>query len=400
MPFSVRPLRWLRSLLVPVIATLLTALPQTVAPAAAAVIRQQEWPLDAQHFDAPAIWQLTRGQGITVAVVDSGVDATHPDLTGQVLRGTGFIGDPNDTGQSDISADSHGTAIGGIIAGTGAAQSGTGMIGLAPKAKILPVRVGAQGAVTPVSLAQGIKYAADHHAQVINISLATPTPDPLLREAVDYALGKDAVLVAAAGNSGQDGNPLMYPAAFPGVINVTGTDQQDRFWPVSESSSHSTLAAPSTNIYSTNNQGQYVQAEGTSYGAAYVSAAAALVRSAHPGLAACQIIQRLIASARLPDGHSAHDKQYGYGIANPLAAIQSTAAAPGGTNPLLADPAVRSPGTRLWGMVAISVTGGLALAIVGMAVLLRRRRKRRHPRPLATEPAKRPKVTVKTRRRQ
>ncbi|MEV5283127.1 type VII secretion-associated serine protease mycosin [Streptomyces sp. NPDC052811] len=399
MPPGIRPLRWPQTLLALVAATALTALPQSATSAAAVVIRQQEWPLDAQHFDAASIWPLTRGQGATVAVVDSGVDASHPDLAGQVLRGTGFIGDPNDTGQSDISTDSHGTAIAGIIAGTGTAQNGSGMIGLAPQAKILPVRVGAQGAVTPLSLAQGIKYAADHHAQVINVSLATPTPDPVLREAVDYALGKDAVLVAAAGNSGQDGNPLMYPAAFPGVIDVTGTDSQGRFWPVSESSPRSTLAAPSTNIYSANNQGQYVQAEGTSYGAAYVSAAAALVRAAHPGLTAAQTIQRLITSAQHPHGPGTHDNQYGYGVVSPLAALQSTADTPDGTNPLLAAPTSGPNTDSRSRTVAIGIAGGLTVVTVGAVVMLRLRRRTTRPHSIAPPPpAKRPKTPANGKR--
>lgn len=150
MPPDIRPYRWPQALLALVAAITLTALPQTTTPAAAVVIRQEEWPLDAQHFDADSIWRLTQGQGVTVAVIDSGVDATHPDLAGQVLPGTGFIGDPKDTGQSDISSDSHGTAIAGIIAGTGTAQGGSGMIGLAPAQRSFP-SVSAHRAPSPRS---------------------------------------------------------------------------------------------------------------------------------------------------------------------------------------------------------------------------------------------------------
>ncbi|MFF4738199.1 S8 family serine peptidase [Streptomyces sp. NPDC001262] len=257
-------------------------MPQDVSTAHAAVIRQAEWPLDTRHLNADAIWHITEGQGVTVAVIDSGVQADHPDLTGQVVPGVGFLGDSHDRGQADISGDSHGTAIAGIIAGTGAANGGYGMIGLAPKAKILPVRVTVHATVEPTALAQGITYAADHHAQVINVSLGMPTPDPVLRRAIDYAIGKDAVIVASAGNNGRSGDPTLYPAAFPGVVDVTGVNSAGRFWPVSESGPRTTLAAPAIGIYSTNNRGQYVDAEGTSYAAAYVSAAAALVRSAAP----------------------------------------------------------------------------------------------------------------------
>ncbi|MCX3058379.1 type VII secretion-associated serine protease mycosin [Streptomyces beihaiensis] len=345
------------------------------SPADAVVIRQSEWPLT--QFHADRIWHISRGQGVTVAVIDSGVDASHPDLKGQVLQGTGFIGDSTDKGQTDVSGDSHGTAIAGIIVGTGRADHGNGMTGLAPKSTVLPIRVTTNAAAEPTSLAEGIKYAADHHAQVINISSGMTTPDPLLREAVDYALGKDAVVVASAGNDGQDGNPAMYPAAFPGVIDVTGTDSGQRFWPHSESGPSSTLAAPAVDIYSTNNRGQYVKADGTSYAAAYVSAAAALVRSAFPHLSAGQTIRRLIETARKPGGGKGHDDQYGYGVIDPLAALQAPASTNGATvNPLLSDhPLGSHPGTRTGWFAGIGVGGAAGLGAAAVAWIVIRRRK-------------------------
>ncbi|POX44926.1 type VII secretion-associated serine protease mycosin [Streptomyces sp. Ru72] len=336
-------------------------------------IRQSEWPLT--QFQADKVWHISQGQGITVAVIDSGVDAAHPDLKGQVLQGAGFLGDPGDNGQTDISSDSHGTAIAGIIAGTGKANGGNGMTGLAPKTKVLPVRVTTNGTAEPTALAEGIKYAADHHAQVINISTGTTTPEPLLREAVNYALGKDAVIVASAGNEGQNGNPPMYPAAFPGVIDVTGTDSSGHFWPVSESGPQSTLAAPATDIYSTNDRGQYVKADGTSYAAGYVSAAAALVRSAFPHLTVGQTIRRLISTARRPGG-SGHDDQYGYGLVNPLAAVRSPAAISGSAaNPLLSTrPLGDHTDTGIGWLIGISVGGAVALTATSVWIVIRRRK--------------------------
>jgi len=373
-------------LLCSVVAAALSTL-MTSTSAAAVVIRQSEWPLDSSHFQAETIWRISQGQGITVAVVDSGVDAAHPDLAGQVLHGAGFLGDKQDNGQTDISSDSHGTAITGIIAGTGKANDGSGMTGLAPKAKILPIRVSTDGSAEPTAIAEGIKYAADHHAQVINISLGTTTPDPLLREAVNYALNKDAVVIASAGNEGQNGDPPMYPAAFPGVIDVTGVDTNNGFWPVSESGPRSTLAAPATDIYSTNNQGQYVNAEGTSYAAAYVSAAAALVRSAFPHLTAGQVIRRLITNAdQGHQGSKGHDDQYGYGILDPLAALRAPAATDGGpANPLLAAHPVDTASRSSTGLViGISATSALAVAAASTLLAMRRRRpstKANAPRP-------------------
>lgn len=119
----------------------------------------------------------------------------HPDLAGQVIPGTGFMGETGDTGQSDLSGDSHGTSIAAIIAGSGAGNNGTGMIGLAPKARILPVRVSFGANVELIALAKGIFYATDHHANVINISEGTPAPDPTIRAAINYALGHNVVVV-------------------------------------------------------------------------------------------------------------------------------------------------------------------------------------------------------------
>ncbi|MCE3033688.1 type VII secretion-associated serine protease mycosin [Streptomyces sp. CMSTAAHL-2] len=360
----------------------------TADPSAeAAGIRQAEWPL--KQFQAEKAWGISQGQGVTVAVIDSGVDSAHPDLKGQILQGTGFIGDPRDNGQTDISDDSHGTAIAGIIAGTGKANAGNGMTGLAPKSKVLPVRVSTSAAADPITIAEGIKYAADHHAQVINISAGTTTPDPLLREAVTYALGKDAVIIASAGNDGENGNPAMYPAAFPGVIDVTGTDSSSHFWPVSESGPAATLAAPATDIYSANNRGQYVRAEGTSYAAGYVSAAAALVRSAFPHLSAGQTIRRLISTATRSGG-SGHDDQYGYGLIDPLAALRAPAAVNGDTaNPLLsANPLGKRTNTGTEGATLIAM-GGAAVALLCASawIVIRRRRNRSAKK---TDPAQAP----------
>ncbi|WP_329568547.1 type VII secretion-associated serine protease mycosin [Kitasatospora sp. NBC_01266] len=341
--------------------------------ASASAIRSNEWPLDGQHFNADRLWQITKGSGITVAVIDSGVDATHPDLTGQVLPGTGELGDPTDNGQIDTSADSHGTAIAGIIAGTGKSLDGQGMTGLAPEAKILPVRVSAGQQVDPGNLAQGIIWAVDHGASVINVSIGSPRPDPVLRQAVLYAQRKDAVIVASAGNSGTDGDPPMYPASFNGVLSVAGTDEDGKPWKESEFGPGISLAAPATNIYSTNNQGQYVNADGTSYAAAYVSAAAALVRSQETSLTAGQVIRRLITTTA--DHHDYPDAHVGMGELDPLAALTSTAAPGSPDNPLINLSRVTPPAENHSSTITIAiVTLGVALMALAAVVGLRRKR--------------------------
>ncbi|MFC1413038.1 S8 family serine peptidase [Streptacidiphilus sp. N1-12] len=339
-----------------------------------------EWPLQSAHFDAQKIWALTRGQGITVAVVDSGVAANHPDLTGQVLPGTSLLGDGDD-GRTDTSSESHGTAIAALIAGTGASAHGKGIIGLAPDAKILPVRVTSGSQVTAPLLAQGIIWAADHGAQIINVSIGSPTPDPLLKQAVAYAGRKDAVVVASAGNNGQTGNEMQYPAGFPGVVAVSGTDQNHAFWPTSASGPDITVAAPAAQIASAGDNGQYVQADGTSYAAGYVSAALALIRSHNPHLTAGQAIAALISTTR--DHHAVPDDQLGYGEIDPLAALTAPPAA-STTNPLLAPrPTAPTASPTLWAGLGVSAV--VLLAAGGVWLWWRRTRPRR-PTPGAAAP--------------
>lgn len=345
------------------------------APAARAdPVRTAEWPLDAHHYPADAIWQISRGTGVAVAVIDSGVAADHPDLVGQVLSGTSLLGDGGD-GRTDTSGDSHGTAIAGIIAGTGGPPPGNGMIGLAPGAKILPVRVAPGGQVSPSTLAQGIVWAADHGAKVINTSLGSPNPDPLLRQAVTYALSKDAVLVASAGNQGESDNAPMYPAAFPGVMSVSGIIQDGSFWKPSESGAGITIAAPAGDIYSTNDQREYVHADGTSYAAAYVSAAAALIRAHWPHLPANQVIKRLIATT--DEHHDQPDPYLGYGKLNPLAALKATVDTAGSDNPLLHPNTQAAKPQRQVPLISLALMA-LAITAAATTTALIRRRNRRH----------------------
>ena len=338
----------------------------TAPAASAADARSGEWPLDARHLRADQVWAASRGHGVTVAVLDTGCQGDHPDLAGQLLPGTGFAGVTGDTGQSDVSGDSHGTSIAAIIAGTGKNESGTGMIGLAPEAKILPVRVAVDGATEPVALAQGIFYATDHGAKIITISESTTTPDPNLRAAITHALNHNVVVVAAVGNNGQRGNPPGYPAYFPGVVAVTGVDANNQFWPQSQSGPQTTLAAPATNIVSANDHGGYLHGDGTSYAAPYVAATAALIASKYPTLTAGQIIRQMIDTA---DRHNdaQHDDQYGFGILNPLRALTSPATTASGI-PTLAPP---SDGPNWW-----LIIGGAALLTAASAGWLAYRRVR------------------------
>jgi type VII secretion-associated serine protease mycosin len=312
---------------------------------------------------------------VTVAVLDTGVDAAHPDLARRVLPGADVTGQAAN-GDVDTSPDSHGTSVAAVIAASGA----SGMTGLAPQAEILPVRVTDGTTVQPAALAEGVGYAATHGAKVINISMVTPLNSPEVRDAVEYAVQHDIVVVAAAGNEGQAGDPVEYPAALPGVVAVAGSTREGGVWPQGESGGYIALAAPAESIYSADDQGGYLTSAGTSYSAPYVSAAAALLRAKYPDETAGQIITRLIETA----SSSAHgrDDQSGYGIVDPYKALTAPVPAQK-ANPLAAVAGVKPTSAGGHGgasttvittvaAAAVVVLGGLVLA--GRILWQRRRR--------------------------
>ncbi|WP_261989543.1 S8 family serine peptidase [Streptomyces sp. uw30] len=272
-------------------------------------------------YDAEKVWKTSQGAGVTVAVVDSGVDAGHPDLTGQVLPGKDFTGD----GDPHLDENGHGTGMASLIAGHGHGANGSsGVKGLAPKAKILPVRVSANADATYTKdWATGVRYAVDQGASVINLSLndSTAYPGSRAAKAIAYAQEKDVVVVAGTGN---DSGTVNYPAALPGVVAVSAVDQALNFWSKSNTG-NVTVAAPGVQTPQadpTINSG-YAVADGTSGSTAYVSAIVALLRSKYPDLTAGQIINRLIKSASFLNnkGKTAPDKELGYGIARPGTAM-------------------------------------------------------------------------------
>lgn len=313
------------------------------SPASADSVRDGQWPL-AKYDAANKVWPISKGDGVTVAVIDSGVLATHQDLTGQVLAGTDLSGAGTD-GRSD--SDGHGTNMASLIAGHGHGDQ-SGVMGLAPGAKILPVRIdtisasdithsGGSGEIGP-----GIRFAVDHGAKVINISQGAG-PDAQARAAVSYAVSKDVIVVAATGNEGNHDEPVAYPASFPGVVAVGAVDQQGKVWDKSNRGPQVTLVAPGVGIYSAGSKStsDYSFSDGTSDSTAYVSAIAALIRSKYPNLSAGQVINRMIKSAvPPPDGSSVPDDSYGYGIASPSKALAPNPAVDNGpkNNPLLNRP--------------------------------------------------------------
>ncbi|MGP3999738.1 type VII secretion-associated serine protease mycosin, partial [Streptomyces sp. 8N706] len=295
-------------------------------------IRAQEWALDAIRVEDA--WRTTRGDGVTVAILDTGVDDQHPDLAGQVLTGKDLIG--FGAGRGDRAWARHGTAMAGIVAGRGHGPGREdGVLGVAPAAKILPVRViledadparkkarGARGN----ALAEGIRWAADHGADVINLSLGddSKSAHPEAREdaAVQYALSKGAVVVASAGNGGEEGDHVSYPAAYPGVIAVTAVDRYGSRAPFSTRRWYATVCAPGVDVVIADPDRHYYEGWGTSAAAAFVSGAVALVRSAHPDLSPVQIKKLLADTARdSPEGGRSDDR--GAGLVDAAAAIRA-----------------------------------------------------------------------------
>ncbi len=318
------------------VVTLTGALLLTTAPTASAdYVRDQQWALNA--FAAKDVWAESQGQGVTVAVVDSGVDASHPDLTGQVLEGKDFTGGGN--AQEDKMG--HGTSMASIIAGHGhGAGNSSGMMGLAPKAKILPLRT-LQTEKDPnhdETWAAAVRYAVDQGAKVINLSFSNDGGKTLSdgRAAIAYAQAHDVVVVAGSGNDGSIA--VDEPAALPGVVAVGAIDEKANRWDGSNTGKGLALMAPGVEVLSadmTRSQ-QYSLSTGTSDATAYVSAAAALVRAKYPDLTAGQIINRLIKSATFAHhkGLKAPDEEYGYGIVRPYSALTRDIPAGPKKNPL------------------------------------------------------------------
>lgn len=322
-------------------------------------------------------WDLSTGAGVTVAVVDSGVDATHPDLDGAVLDGSEFtlVRDEReftrDTPAPNLDCVGHGTAMAGLIA----ARRGEGdrMTGIAPGARIHPVRI-ADGVeqATHRTLAAMIDDAADSGAQVINLSLAVVADHEVIREAVARAVDRDILVVAAAGNEANQGagGGRMYPAAYPGVLAVGAVDAEGRPLESSNAGAWVDIAAYGHDLPVVAPGGSGYRAEnGTSAAAAQVSGTAALVRARFPELTAEEVARQLTASAA-PVGGARNDRT-GAGIVDPFGALTRPAgpapdeaarpAAAGGV-PVQPIPD-RPPLLGATMATALAVSGGLLLAM-------------------------------------
>lgn len=236
---------------------------------------------EASKLALPQAWQITQGNPATVvAVIDTGVDADHPALLGRVLPGYDAVDGGGDT--SD--AEGHGTAVAGIVAAT------------CPGCRILPVKVAGPDLTADWgTIAAGVNWAADHGAQVINLSVGAPAAPDVLATAIAHALADGVIVVAAAGNDGRD--ETFYPAMYPGVVSVAGVDESSARYNWSNFGSWVTVAAPGCATTTWVGGGYQSSFCGTSTAAPFVAGTAGLARSLDPTLTPTQFAAAVAASS-------------------------------------------------------------------------------------------------------
>jgi len=368
------------------------------SPAEAPIRERQQWVLDA--LNAERAWALTKGAGVTVAVIDSAVDDAVKELRGRVTVAPDMS---SATMSSAVPPGRHGTAMAGLIAGSG--EDG-GLIGVAPEARVLSLPLAVDDepdlrAMPPLGdlrgdaespLARALRYAANHGAQVVSMSIGSYGPHRSEREAVSYALGKGVVLVAAVGNDGQTRyakdkgtSYWSFPAGYPGVIGVAAVDKLSRIAPYSSDNLSVLVAAPGAGVPVVKRGGGYELSDGTSSAAALVAGVAALVKARHPRLRPEQVAQALAAGTR--DRPAAgYDDRSGFGVVDAVAALSAAERLAGQrrTVPVPDDrhfgagadsPAPSAPGPdpwRFW-LYAVGVFAALVLFCGAMVILYQRR---------------------------
>lgn len=288
------------------------------------------WALQRVNLDE--LWAQSTGKGVKVAVIDTGVDVKNPQLKAAVdasegenlLPGKNAKGEKIDRGNNQGTTDTvgHGTRVAGIIAAR--AAKGTGFVGLAPDATIIPIKQNdAEGDGTAGMLATAIRDAVGKGAGVINISQDTANavaPADSLRQAVDYALQRKVVVVASAGNDGLGGNvQITYPASYKGVLAVAASDRNNERASFSQSGDFVGVAAPGVDMISTVPGGGHCSDNGTSFSAPYVAGVAALLKSKYPHWTAQEIVAQIEQTAERTI--SGHDRLVGWGVVDPVKAL-------------------------------------------------------------------------------
>ncbi len=358
--------------------------------------KARPWSLQRVLLDE--LWQGTnKGKGVRVAVIDTGVDDENPQLTAAVDKAAGLdlltSGKGADPTNDEVG---HGTKVAGIIAAR--PRGGTGFVGLAPGATIIPIRQNdADSSGDSDSMARAIDHAVARGADVINISQDTAKPlsaTSALAESVRKAIARDVVVIASAGNDGLDGKvKKTYPAAFDGVLAVASSDRNNERAAFSQAGDFVGVAAPGVDIVSTVPGGGQCTDSGTSFSAPFVAGVAALLKEKHPDWTPAQIVTRIEQTAeRSVNGH---DNFVGWGVVDPVRAVQESDLADPPSSPT-PDPGVaraQAPDIAPFSLAetpaerderhatyALGVTAVLVTVIAGTAVALRDLRRRRAQR--------------------
>lgn len=268
-------------------------------------------------LNVPSHWQRTAGRGVRVAVLDTGIDADHPDLAAAIDDLYDFT--RSRSGTAD--ANGHGTHTAGIVA---ARKNGGGVVGVAPECRLIVGKVlGDDGSGSSSGVAAGVDWACDQGADVINLSLGSPDSDPRLHAAIQRATAKGKFVIAAAGNAGR-ANSVGYPARWNETVAIAAVDRHGRLAGFSSQGPEVDLAAPGQDVLSTFLRGGYAKLSGTSMAAPFVAGVVALLVSLHRNAADAktplrtidELREHLLRTAR-DAGPVGHDPGYGWGLVNP-----------------------------------------------------------------------------------
>jgi hypothetical protein len=313
----------------------------TVLPAQADAVRDQEmWVLDMVH--APSAWPVTQGQGVLVAVIDSGVLGSVSDLTGSVTEGPNLSG--VNTPQSNTSWGVHGTWMASLIAGHGHGDGSAGIEGVAPQSRVLSIRVVTDrgdpnfgkyeqesNAEVQKALARAITVATRRDADVISMSLGYGAASRPVRVALQNALDHGVVVVASSGNSGDTASalstgqaPYSFPADYPGVLGVGAVTQAGTAANFSSNNLSVEVAAPGVKVPAQGRDGQYWLVSGTSPACALTAGVAALIKSRYPHLSPALVDQAITSTAQNPPPQG-YDDRVGFGTVDAAAALTTAA---------------------------------------------------------------------------
>lgn len=316
---------------------------------------------------AATAWDSTRGAGVTVAILDSGIDSSHPDLQANLVAGFNVYS--NNTDVSDVCG--HGTAVAGTAAAV--SNNGIGVAGVAGAAKIMPVRIAYLDTASNIcyasysTIASGLTYAADHGARIANVSYRGVSASATVQSAARYLKGKGGLVFVSAGNGGIDEN-LMPDTA---TIAVSATDSNDVKTSWSSYGNFVSLAAPGASIWTTSKGGLYQAWNGTSFSSPLTAGVAALLMSARPDLDGAQVEQLLFSTA-VDLGAAGRDPYYGYGRVDAAAGVRAALAylAPLDTQAPLAAISAPLGSSSVAGVVAVNVdaSDNVGVARVDLAV--------------------------------